>query len=269
MQADSWIPDSVEMERPSTARMYDYLLGGGHNFAIDRAMVDKLLQMQPRARHGAMMNRAFLRRAVLFLIDQGIRQFLDLGSGIPTVGNVHEVAQQADPQCRVVYVDIEPVAVAHSHLLLEGNERVRMLQADVASVSSVLEAEETRSVLDFDEPIGILAVTIGHYISPERDPVGVFRAYRDAVVPGSYLAITHMTQDFDPEMARRIAELTRQTPTNAYPRTRAEILELFADFELVEPGLVPPSRWRPDRARDLAVDFAVDGAYAGVGRKLP
>jgi hypothetical protein len=267
-QAD-WIPDSIDPERPSLARMYDYVLGGGHNFAADRAMVDRALEIEPEARWLAVMNRAFLRRAVLFLVEQGIRQFLDLGSGIPTVGNVHEIAQQADPACRVVYVDIDPVAVAHSQLMLAGSDRAVMVQADVTDVSGVLGAEETRSMLDFGQPVGILAVTIGHYISPEQDPVGMFGAYRDAVVPGSYLAMTHFTDDFNPAKAEQLTEVAKKAKVSIFPRTRDEVLDLLAGFELVEPGLTTTSQWRPDRENDVATDPADDGIYAAVGRKLP
>jgi S-adenosyl methyltransferase len=246
--------------------MYDYVLGGGHNLAADRALVDKLLEIMPEMRRFAIMNRAFLRRAVLFMVEQGIRQFLDLGSGIPTVGNVHEIAQQADPECRVVYVDNEAVAVAHSELILVGNDRATILQADVTEPETVLRSSITRRMLDFDQPIGLLAVTIGHHIAPERDPVGVFAAYRDAVVPGSYLAITHSTNDFATERTDEAAELTKKAQVNVYPRTKAEVHALFGDFELVEPGLVTTSQWRPERGTDV-VDPAHDGLYAGVGRK--
>jgi hypothetical protein len=270
-----WIPDSIDIDRPSPARMYDYILGGNHNFAADRALVEKVLKAQPYMRRAAVMNRAFLRRAVLFLIEQGIRQFLDLGSGIPTVGNVHEIAQQVDPACRVVYVDIDPVAAAHSQLLLEGNDRAASVQADITDVPSVLGAEKTGSTLDFSQPVGILALTIGHYISPEQDPVGMFHAYRDAVVPGSYLAITHATKDFAPTKIEQLRDLTKEARVGFFPRTRAEVLDLLTGFELVEPGLTTTSQWRPDRENDIDIDIdieidpATDIMYAVVGRKLP
>jgi hypothetical protein len=235
-QAD-WIPNSVGPERPSPARIYDYVLDGTHNFAADRAVIDKALEVRPEIRQGVMRNRAFLRRAVLFLIEQGIRQFLDLGSGILTVGNVHEIAQQADPACRVVYVDVDPVAAAHSQFMLEGNDRAVMVEADVGDVSSVLGAEQTKSTLDFSQPIGILAVTIGHFISPEQDPVRVFGAYHDAVVPDSYLAMTHLTEDFAPTKIKQVTEMAKKAKVSLFPRTRAEVLDLLAGFELVEPGV--------------------------------
>jgi hypothetical protein len=262
-----WIPETVDIGQPSTARMYDYILGGGHNLEADRLLVDKMLAAQPEMRRFAIMNRAFLRRAVLFLIESGIRQFLDLGSGIPTVGNVHEIAQQADPKCRVVYVDYEPVAVAHSELVLEGNDRAVILQADVTEPDIVLHAPQTRRTLDFREPIGILAITIGHHLSPQRDPVGVFARYRDAVIPGSYLAITHTTDDYATARTLAVRELARKGHIGVYPRNRAEVMALFGDFELVEPGLVTTSQWRPERPEDVCVNPEDDGFYAAVARK--
>jgi hypothetical protein len=265
----SWVPDSIDPDRPSGARIYDYFLGGGHNFVADRAFAEEQLKIMPEVRQAALINRAFLRRAVLFLIEQGIRQFLDLGSGIPTVGNVHEIAQRVDPACRVVYVDFDPVAAAHSGLLLAGNDGAVMLQADLTDVGSVLGADETRSMLDFGQPIGILAVTIGHHISPEQDPVGTFGAYRDAVVPGSYLVISHGTADFEPVKVGEVVRIAKNASMGFYPRTRPEVLGLLAGFELVEPGLTSLSQWRPDRENDVASDPAARLAYAAVGRKSP
>jgi S-adenosyl methyltransferase len=267
-QQTDWVPDSVDIGQPSTARMYDYILGGGHNLEADRALIDSMLAAQPEMRRFAVVNRAFLRRAVLFMISSGVRQFLDLGSGIPTVGNVHEVAESVDPNCRVVYVDNEPVAVAHSEMVLAGNDHAVILQADITEPTVVLNAPETRKTLDFDQPIGVLAITIGHHLGPERDPHGVFARYREAIVPGSMVAITHAAEEFATDRTAESGRLGRRTNLNFYLRDRAEILGLFGDFALVEPGLVPSSQWRPDRGDDVAVDPVQDGFYAGIGRKL-
>ena len=263
-QQTNWVPTSVDLEKPSAARIYDYVLGGNHNFAVDREFVKQMNKVDPSSRHFALQNRAFLRRAVLFLMEQGVRQFLDLGSGIPTVGNVHEIAQAADPSARVVYVELEHVAVAHSQLILEGNQNAVMVHADITKPSLVLGDPATRAMIDFDRPLGILAVAIGHYILD--DPESVFAAYRDAAAPGSYLALTHLTDDF-----RDMTEVTngmRRTQNAVKARTRAEIARLFGDWELAEPGLVMTSQWRPDRdadPRDVAEQR--DGLYAGVARK--
>ncbi|MPZ80332.1 MAG: hypothetical protein GEV28_08025 [Actinophytocola sp.] len=266
-QQTNWVPTSVDLSRPSAARMYDHLLGGNHNFAADREFIERLIKIQPEAKRVAVMNRAFLRRAVLFMIERGIRQFLDLGSGIPTVGNVHEIAEAADPGSRVVYVDNEYVAVAHSQLLLEGNEKAVMVHADVTTPGLVLQNEHARRVLDFDQPIGLLAVTIGHYILDEQDPVGVFAAYRDAIATGSYLAITHFTDDFAVIRGEQLTREMRKSQNNVRARSRAEVLQLFGGFELVEPGLVTTSRWRPEQGTELPEDPEKDGLYAGVARK--
>jgi hypothetical protein len=145
----AWVPDSIDLDLPSAARVYDYLLGGGHNFAVDRLVGQKVLQVLPNGGQIAGSNRAFLRRAVLYMVEHGVTQFLDLGSGIPTVGNVHEVAQEADPACRVVYVDYDEVAVAHSQLLVEGNENVAVVAADFCQPETVLAAPDVTRLLDF------------------------------------------------------------------------------------------------------------------------
>ena len=263
-QQTNWVPTSVDLEKPSSARAYDYTLGGNHNFAVDREFVKQVQAVYPESKYFALMNRAYLRRVVLYLMDQGIRQFLDLGSGIPTVGNVHEIAQAADPSARVVYVDIEHVAVAHSQLLLESNANAVMVHADITKPGLVLNNPTTLDLLDFTEPIGVLGITIGHYVL--EDAATVFAAYRDAVPAGSYLALSHLTNDFvDMD---QITSAMGRTQNSVKPRTKAEILELFGDWELVEPGLVMTSQWRPDRDTDAKeVAEQRDGLYAGVARK--
>jgi SAM-dependent methyltransferase len=255
----------LDIEKPNAARMYDFYLGGSHNFEPDRALASQVEQVAPFVRHIAGINRAWLRRVVDFLMDQGIRQFLDLGSGIPTVGNVHEIAQAADPSARVVYVEIEHVAVAHSQLILETNDNAVMVHADITKPGLVLSDPATQATLDFNLPIGILGVAIGHYILD--DPESVFTAYRDAVAPGSYLGLSHLTDDF-----RDMAELTenmQRTQNAVRARSKDEIIRLFGDWELVEPGLVTTSQWRPDREiADTPVTVEQrDGLYAGVARK--
>jgi hypothetical protein len=261
-----WIPPGADLSRPSAARIYDYLLGGAHNLAPDRAVAQRLEAIQPRVAAVARRNRAFLRRAVRFMLAQGIRQFLDLGSGIPTVGNVHEVAQDVDPASRVVYVDYEPVAVAHSLMLLKDNPNASALEADATDVAGVLGSEPVKHLLDLREPVGLLAITLGHYLPPEPDVHAVFAAYRDALAPGSHLALTHLTNDFAVLSDPRVAETMRSTQNHIYPRSRDEVLALFDGFELVEPGLTTSANWRPDRLAAV-VDPEEDGLYAGVGVK--
>jgi len=265
-QQSNWVPTSVDLEKPSAARVYDYVLGGNHNFAIDRELGEKLLEMQPGVRRFAIANRSFMRRAVVFMLEQGIRQFLDLGSGIPTVGNVHEIAQEVDANARVVYVDNEHVAVAHSQLMLENNDNAAMVHADVTMPTAVLGHEDTRRLLDFTKPIGMLAITIGHYMLPEQRPDAVFGAYRDALAPGSYLAMTHVTYDFDSLGSDTVDEVVTKSQNNIRPRSRDEILGFAGDFELVEPGMATPTTWRPEDETDSDV-AEPDVQYALVARK--
>ncbi|MGI5501942.1 SAM-dependent methyltransferase [Lentzea sp. CA-135723] len=261
----SWVPEGVDTGKPSAARLYDYLLGGGHNFAADRALAEKFLKAQPNGRAIARLNRAFLRRSVLFMIDEGIRQFLDLGSGIPTVGNVHEIAQKADPESQVVYVDFEEVAVAHSQLILEQDPRAAIIQEDMTRPDAVLHAARESGLIDFTRPVGVLTAGVFHFVPPEAGPEAIVAAYRDAVPAGSYLAVSQFTQDLQPEEMAGIVEVMKQSQNPMYPRTKSEIAALFAGFDLVEPGIVPTPLWRPEGTN--TDDPGKAGIYAAVGRK--
>jgi hypothetical protein len=258
------------MSAPSGARIYDYLLGGSHNFAADRAMADQVEQAVPGIRAAARLNRAFLAWAVRFMVGQGVRQFLDIGSGIPTVGNVHEIAQGEDPACRVVYVDKDPIAVAHSELMLAGNERAAMVGADMREPETVLGHPTTRALLNFDEPIGLLFLLVLHWVPDAADPPALVARYRRALAPGSYLAITHMSDDLQPEKITAVAGIVRgnRGDSQVFPRTRAEIAELFGDFRLLSPGLVPTGTWRPGGVGDIAEDPDMNElSFAGVAVK--
>lgn len=258
---NTWIPEGVADTVPSAARMYDYFLGGGHNFAVDREMVDKINAAAPLVAQMARHNRAFLRRAVLTLVERGIRQFLDIGSGIPTVGNVHEIAQQADPQARVLYVDNEPVAISHSELVLEGNDRATAILADMRDPATILEHPRTQQLLDFDAPIGLLMVTVFHYVADTDGPKELMVRYRDALVPGSYLALSHVCADADSANVAGIVELMKDGQNPVYPRPRGAITDLFTGFELLDPGLVSTAQWRAGSA----IGSSDDPMLAGVG----
>jgi SAM-dependent methyltransferase len=246
--------------------MYDYQLGGGHNFAVDRELVDRVVAAYPDVPLVARAQRAFVARAVRFCVQQGIRQFLDLGSGIPTAGHVHEVARSLAPGTRVAYVDFEPVAVAHSRELLAGTDGVSITAADVRDPASVLAAAPVTEVLDLTRPVAILAVGLLHFFSDADDPAAILAAYRGAAAPGSYLAICHTSDDQDdPELGRKVAEAVavyRDSATPGHLRDRAQIRGLLGGLPLVEPGLVDLDRWRPESEgphRDL-------GSYAAVAR---
>jgi hypothetical protein len=265
-----WVPAGVDISVPSIARVYDFLLGGGHNFAADREMGEQVERAMSGARQGARVNRAFLGRVVRFMMAQGIRQFLDIGSGIPTVSNVHEVAQRVDPRCRVVYVDRDPIAVAHSELMLADNEYAAVVKADIRDPESILTSAPVRDLLDLDQPIGLLMLLMLHWLPDEADPQGLLARYRAALASGSYLAITHGLADTNVddltdasevfERDKRVDQLTL--------RSHAQITAMFGDFELVEPGLVGCAMWRPGGPADITDDADMNEVvYAGVGRK--
>lgn len=265
-----WVPGIVDTSVPSGARTYDYLLGGSHNFAADRAMADQVERAVPGIRAAARLNRAFLARAVRFMIEQGVRQFLDIGSGIPTVGNVHEIAQQEDPACRVVYVDKDPIAVAHSELMLAGNDHAAMVEADMRDPEAVLRHPVTRQLLNFDEPVGLLFLLVLHWVPDEADVPAVVSHYREPLAPGSLLAITHMTDDIQSDKITAVAGIVRGSrgAGQVHPRTRPEITALFGDFDLLPPGLVPTGTWRPGGIGDIAEDPEMNElSFAGMARK--
>lgn len=244
----------VDLEKPNAARMYDYYLGGSHNFESDRGLAAQVEQVAPFVKDIARINRAWLRRVVEYLMSQGIRQFLDLGSGIPTAGNVHEQAQRQDPATRVVYVDYEAVAVHHSYELLKDNENATVVWADVRNPGTVLGHEETRRLIDFTQPVGLLCAGLLLFIGDEYDPEGLVAAYRDACPAGSYLAISTMSQDeADPDTRERLAGLLKlyeMADERVHPRDKETIASWFAGTELVDPGLVLLHQWRPDRSSD-------------------
>lgn len=269
--------------KPATAaRMYDYYLGGIHNFPADRQAADAIIAMFPRTRMAAQVNRAFLRRAVTFLCRMGVNQFLDIGSGIPTEGNVHEIAQQVNPQARVVYVDIDPVAVAESQEMLEGNKLAIAVQGDARHPAAILEHPQVLKQLDFGQPIAVLLVAVLHFVSDDRQARELVRQLVDGVSEGSYLAVTHLIDETTPDFTRsddlkRVHDVYhRQTSTMLRMRTRAQIREYFEGLELVDPGVVPVWEWRPtpddpfpvsDNA-DHGADYntASGGIFGGVGR---
>jgi hypothetical protein len=267
MQRPDWAPSEIDTDVPSAARIYDYLLGGCHNFAADRLLADQLISMVPDVPMMARANRAFLRRAVTFCLASGIRQFLDVGSGIPTLGNVHEVAQQADPDARVVYVDIDPVAVEHSRALLAGNDLATVVHEDLRDPERVLANPELRAVLDLDRPVALLLVAVLHFVPDTDDPHSLVSRFGAALPPGSHLVISHGTSESRPDDAEKGLPLYEKTRTPGTPRTHAEVRRLFDGFDLVDPGVVWAPEWRPDGPVEPSGDPWRSALYAGVGRK--
>ena len=258
---------------PNPARIYDYLLGGKDNFPADRDVADQLLAIAPVARDVVEDNRAFLRRAVHYLTrEAGIRQFIDLGSGLPTQGNVHEIAQADAPDARVVYVDNDPMVVTHSRALLAGDNTVA-IQADLREPEVLLGHPEVRELIDFDQPIALLLMAILHFLPDEQEPFGIVARFRDALPTGSHLAISHGTRDIPvrpdmsveemTEMGTRVEQLYQLTTASLVTRTHAQIERFFEGLELLDPGLVEIQLWRPDDQGSALPG----GFYGGVGRK--
>lgn len=257
--------DSEFSARPSSARIYDALLGGNHNFAADREAAKQLLEIFPWAGEIARANRAFLARAVQFMIDQGVRQFLDVGSGIPTVGNVHEIAQRVIPDARVIYADLDPVAVAHSTDILKDNPWAAAVQADMRFPEAILDHPSVRRLIDFDQPIGLLVVAMLHFV-PEDDAYESVARLREALPAGSFIVISHGISDTPADAkADEVTGLYQRTDVAAaHGRTREQILRFFGDAELVPPGLVRVDQWPADSgAADAA---AVMPVVAGVAQ---
>ncbi|MCN0151341.1 SAM-dependent methyltransferase [Salinispora arenicola] len=267
MRRPDWAPDDIDIERPSVARMYDYYLGGSHNFAVDRAAAQTMVAAVPEAPLMAQANRAFLRRVVHFLVNAGVRQFLDIGSGIPTVGNVHEIAQQAAPESRVVYVDIDPVAVAHSQEILAGNDRATVVQEDLRHPERILSHPEVRRLLDLDQPTAVLVVAVLHFVPDHDRPAELLRTLRDALGAGSWLVLSQASAEGRADdSARSDAEaIYRRTDSPLWFRNRSELAVLFDGFELVEPGIVWVPQWHPETP-ESSVNAEESGFLGGVGR---
>ncbi len=263
-----WVPPEVNTGKANIARVYDYWLGGSNNFRADQDAARAMIAVEPNTRAIARANRAFLGRAVRFLVaEPGIRQFLDIGSGIPTGRNVHEVAQEAAPGARVVYVEIDEVAVAHSRLLLEGNPDAAVVQGDLRDPGRILAAPETRALIDFSQPVGLLLVSVLHFLEDSDDPWQVVATLRDALAPGSYLVLSHATSEAKPTVAAAANTVyMNQVAARGGVRTRDGIRRFFDGFSLVDPGLVYLPQWRPDPADGVPADVGNFWLLAGAGR---
>jgi SAM-dependent methyltransferase len=264
-----WVPSGIDTGKANIARVYDYWLGGSHNFRADQDAARALIALDPNLRAATRVNRAFLGRLVRFLArEAGIRQFLDIGSGIPTERNVHEVAQEAVPGARVVYVDNDEVAVAHSRLMLEDNPDSTVIQADLREPEKILADPETQLLIDFSQPVALLLVAVLHFIPDSEDPARILATLRDALAPGSCLAICHVCRDARPDIVSAMQSVySSRVGSTTAPRTRDEITGLFNGFDLVEPGLVWLPEWRPDAPEDVPEDPWKYWALVGAGIK--
>ncbi|MEU8198404.1 SAM-dependent methyltransferase [Microbispora amethystogenes] len=255
---------------PHPARVYDYLLGGKDNFAADREAAEQLMKMSPGTREGVQAHRAFLRRAVGYLAaEAGITQFLDIGTGIPTQGNTHEVAQEANPQARVAYVDNDPIVLVHGRALLRGSVAgaTTVIEADLREPETILSHPEVREVIDFTRPVGVILAGVLHFIRDDEEPYALVERFKEAVPPGSHLLLSHITLDFAPKVDRE--EFTKPYDNSTapmVPRTLAEVLPFFDGWRVIDPGLVEVVRWRPDDGFEY-IPGGHAWAYGGVAIK--
>ena len=257
--------DPIGVRYPNTARIWNYQLGGKDNFAVDRQASEAANAMVrglgvPAGAYSAVESRHLLQRMVDYMVGRGIRQFLDLGSGLPNMANTHEIAHRVAPEARVVYVDIDPLVSAHAAALMAGPDVVT-LREDLREPQRVLSDARVRDTLDFGQPVGIMFMCVLHCLWDKEDPWGVVGQFRDAVVPGSYLALSHMTREAHPEAAEGLFRMTQDLHWNTplISRDRPDIARFFDGFTLVEPGLVSPARWRPDLDNPLRDDRAPGG----------
>ncbi|MFJ4923322.1 SAM-dependent methyltransferase [Streptomyces sp. NPDC088725] len=269
MERPAWAPRGIDISVPSVSRIYDYYLGGSHNFEVDREAARKAMEFMPGLPAIMKANRAFMRRAVKFAVEDGVTQFLDIGSGIPTYGNVHEVAQAASPGARVLYVDHDPVAVAHSRAVLQGNEHADVLNADLREPERILKSPAIAELLDLGRPVGLLLMSVLHFLPDEDEPYRAVAELRDALAPGSLIALSHASYDGIPvpqEQAGGAVGVYTDISSPLVMRTHEETARFFDGFDMIGPGLVSPPKWRPESASSREDPYAFAG-FAGVGRK--
>lgn len=263
-----WIPPGIDKTKANIARVYDWWLGGDHNFQSDIDAARTSVALDQNMRATARANRAFLGRAVRFLAGEaGIRQFLDIGSGIPTQDNVHQVAQAAAPGSRVVYVDNDDVAVAHSRLILQDDPDATVIQADLRQPDTILADPAVQLLLDFTRPVGLLLVAVLHFLPADDQVRDILATLRGALAPGSYLVISHTCRDADPVLAEQHEKVyNSRVDTTFRMRTREQIARLFDGFTLAEPGLVWVPEWRPQSPADIPASPRDYWLLGGAGR---
>jgi SAM-dependent methyltransferase len=259
----------LKIDQPHTARMYDYYLGGKDNFPADRAAAEQALAAFPNARTSSVQNRAFMNRVTRHLAARrGIRQFLDIGTGLPTSPNLHEIAQSVAPEAQVVYADNDPIVLTHVRALLTSapEGRTAYIDADVRRPELILEAPELRATLDLARPVALSMIALAHFLPDEENPRAIISALLDALAPGSYFVLTHATADYDDGM-ERLAAAYRAQGIPAQARRREEVLRLFEGVDLLEPGLTTVHRWLPEDETTAGLTDAEVSFYGGVGHK--
>jgi hypothetical protein len=264
---------ALQVDRPHPARVYDYLLGGKDNYAADRAAAEEGLKANPNSRIPPRENRAFLRRAVRYLASEGgVSQFLDIGTGIPTSPNVHEVAQHFEPRSRIVYVDNDPIVLTHARALLTSGPagKTAYIDADLRDVDKILSSPELNETLDLSRPVALLLIAIMHFVDDADDPYSLADRLLAGLPSGSYLALSHLTGDFDPAAWEGVAAVYRRSGVTMQVRSRPQIERFFAGLDLIDPGVVSLPHWRPDSAdigQESPPSDAAVSVYGGVARK--
>jgi hypothetical protein len=269
MERPAWAPRGIDISVPSVSRIYDFYLGGSHNFEVDREAARRAMEFMPGLPKIMQANRAFMRRAVRFAAAEGITQFLDIGSGIPTFGSVHEVARAVSPEARVVYVDHDPVAVAHSQAVLAGDEHANVLAADLRKPREILDSPQVQALIDQNRPVALLLVAILHFVEDMDDPYTAVTELREALAPGSLLVLTHASYEgvpLPPERAEGTVDVYKGIRNPLVMRSREAIARFFEGYDMVDPGLVPMPQWRPETAPEDEDAYSFSG-FAGVGRK--
>jgi hypothetical protein len=261
------MPHDVDFSTPSIARIYDYYLGGKDNYPADREAARRVLGVAPDVPLAALENREFLKRAVEFLVrEQGIGQFLDIGPGLPTQGNVHQLARRHDPGAHVVYVDNDPVVLEHSRSLLNGVPGVTVIGGDLREPETILAGPKLRELIDFSRPVGLCMTLVLQFVPADDNPSGVLARFRGALCPGSFLVLSHVTGDGrEPGALSEVGDVYGNANASLIMRTREQVADFFDGFELVQPGVVFLSQWRP------SAEFYARGGtrwgYCGVGKK--
>ncbi|MEV6301377.1 SAM-dependent methyltransferase [Actinoplanes sp. NPDC051861] len=270
MDETSAVTRGIDPTQAHPARRYNYWLGGKDNFAADRASGDELQRHFPKVRLGALANRALLQRATRFLAEQaGIRQFLDIGTGLPTADNTHEVAQRHAPESRIVYVDNDPLVMTHARALLNSSPegRTAYIEADLNDPEAILGHAALHDTLDLGEPVGLMLIAVLHFIHGDGAAKPIVTRLLDALPPGSYLVATHATSDFGtPEQQALYQQLIAQGKSDVWTRGKDEFTELFDGLELIDPGVVPASEWRPEPGAEIP-DRSDINVWTAVGRK--
>ncbi|KAB1923896.1 SAM-dependent methyltransferase [Micromonospora noduli] len=275
MTRDKAAPPGIDPNIPSVARVYDFFLGGKDNFEADRKVAEHALRITPDGPAAGQANRAFLRRVIRFLVSEaGIDQFLDIGSGLPTQGNVHEVATEQNPKAQVVYVDNDPIVLSHGRALLAAEGTATVIQADIREPQEILNHPDVRRFLDFDRPIGLLLFAILHHLGDDEDPKAVAAALIDALPSGSYVAISHFRDpgERDPEGSRKAREVERifnESLGTGRWRTDEEILSFADGLTVLEPGLVPLAEWRPEPDAPAGVQTDTYHTFVGLLARKP